>query len=163
MKLSRGAQRCLKLLRWYAAHFQEVFPYRSTIAKHLSVTSRQVDRYISELKKAGLVNVSQAGPQPATYQVVAGQNVEGMSKLRRSNVEASRRSPYIVSGTAEEIWHKFPMQTETPSPDVAGLLEWAETEGYPVGNGAELDVAEQAWKLRKGPGSAKALAKEAHA
>ena len=55
------------------------------------------------------------------------------------------------------------MQIENPPPEVVDLMAWAETEGYPVGNGAELDAADRAYKLRKGPGSAKALAKEAQA
>lgn len=163
MKLSRGAQRCLKLLRWYAAHFQEVYPYRSTLAKRLGVSIRQLTNYICELKKAGFVSVSQEGPQSASYHVVAGKNCPASSQLLPSKFPASRRSPYIVSGTAEEIWHKFPMQTETPSPEVAGLLEWAEANGYPVGDMAQLEAAEQARNLKKGPGSAKGMAKEAHA
>ena len=152
VKLSRGAQRCLKLLRWYAAKFSQVFPYRSTIAKHLGVTSRQVDRYISELKKAGLINVFQCGQQPASYQVFADKNVEAVSRLRRGYVEAGRRGPYNrVLGTQEEMRARFPMQTETPSPEVLELFAWADAEGYPTGNGAELEAAERASKLRKPP------------
>jgi len=151
VKLSRGAQRCLKLLRWYAAHFQEVYPKRSKLAAHLDCSPRQLDRYISELKKAGLVNVFQAGPQPSTYQVFAAKNGEATAKQWRGYGEASGRGPYRVAGTAEEIWRKRPMETETPSPEVLELFAWADAEGYPTGNGAELEAAERAYKLRKPP------------
>jgi hypothetical protein len=43
------------------------------------------------------------------------------------------------------------METETPSPEVLELFAWADAEGYPTGNGAELEAAERAYKLRKPP------------
>ncbi len=164
MKLSRGAQRCIKLLRWYAAHFQEVFPYRSTLAKHLNVSGAQLDRYIRELKSAGLLSVSQAGPQPASYHVVAGRNDKAMMKLRQSNDKAFGHSPFNrVTVTQEEMRARFPMEIETPSPEVTGLLEWADHNGYPIGDGAQLETAERAWKLRKPPAAATGHAREASA
>lgn len=158
MVLSRGARRCLKILRRYARRYNCVFPYRSTIAKELDVSPRQFDRYISELKLAGLVTVSQSGPQPANYQIDAGQNGEATSKLRRSNVEASRFAPYINRRiTQEEMRARFPMEVETPSPEVVGLLEWADANGYPTSDGAQLEAAERAFKLRKPPGIARSI------
>ena len=79
MDLSRGAQRCIKLLRWYAARFRDVYPLQSTIAKHLGVTTRQVGRYVKELRDAGLMSVTSGGPHSACYQVVAEKNVRSMS------------------------------------------------------------------------------------
>lgn len=164
MKLSRGALRLLKILRRYAARYDCVFPYRSTLAKEMNVSPRQLSNYIAELKRAGLIEVFQSGPQPATYQVVAAENCKASAKLLQSNGKASWFYPYMsLRTTQEEMRRRFPMQIENPPPEVVDLMAWAETEGYPVGNGAELDAADRAYKLRKGPGSAKALAKEAQA
>lgn len=65
--LSRGAQRCLDLLKWYSARFRDVYPLQSTIAAKLGKSTRQVRHYLAELKSAGLVDVRKAGPNPATY------------------------------------------------------------------------------------------------
>ncbi len=82
MDLSRGAKRCIKLLRWYAARFKDVYPLQSTLAKHLGVTTRQVGRYVKELRDAGLTSVTKGGPHSACYQVVAKENVRSMSGQR---------------------------------------------------------------------------------
>ena len=160
MVLSRGATRCLKLLRWYAACYKEVFPYRSTLARQLKVSPQQLDRYIRELKTAGFLKVSQAGPQPSSYQLLTDKNEKAMIKQRESYDKASRRHPYIVSVPQEEYRRRFPMQIETPSPDVVGLLEWAESEGCPMVTGADVIAAEDAYKRRKPAG--KAVAEEAY-
>ena len=82
MKLSRGAQRCLKLLRWYSARFSDVHPSQSKIAKHLEVTDRQVRRYLAELVRAGFLKVRKAGPYEASYLLLAKKNVRSMSGQR---------------------------------------------------------------------------------
>lgn len=48
------------------------------------------------------------------------------------------------------------MNVETPSPEIMSFLEWAEAEGYPMSNGAELAAAEDAYRRRKPPGKAEA-------
>jgi hypothetical protein len=152
VKLSRGAQRLLKILRRYAARYDVIFPYRSTLAKEMNVSPRQLSNYIAELKNAGLVAVFQSGPQPATYQVVAAENCKASAKLVQSKFPASAFHPYNNRRTTqEEMRRRFPMKIETPAPELVSLLEWADREGYPVGNGAELEAAERAWKLRKPP------------
>lgn len=157
MVLSRGAQRCIKLLRRYARRYKCVFPYRSTLAKELNCSLRQLDNYIAELKRAGLVSVFQSGPQPANYEVLAEQNCEANAKLVRSNGKASRFYPYMNRRTTyEELRRRFPPTVETPRPEVLSLLEWAESEGYPMATGADVIAAEAAYHRRKPQGKAKA-------
>ena len=53
--LSRGARRCLQLLRSYAARSGRAFPYQATLAAQLDVKPRMVRYYLAELKAAGFV------------------------------------------------------------------------------------------------------------
>lgn len=165
VKLSRGAVALLKILKRYSRRYDMVFPYRSTLAKEMNVSPRQLSNYIAELKKAGFLHVSQSGPQPATYQLLADENCKAIAKLLQSKFKASSRYPYMnLRTTQEEMRLRFPMEIETPAPEVLGLMEWADKNGHPTGNGAELEAAEQAWKLRKGPGTETAArVKVAHA
>ena len=50
---SRGADKCLRLLRWYASHHTKVFPGQKKLAQHLGVSDRQVRTYLAELREAG--------------------------------------------------------------------------------------------------------------
>lgn len=87
--ISRGAQKCLGLLRWYAVRFQAIFPYQETMAGRLGIGERQLRRYLNELVKAGFLSVAKGGQGPATYalqQAVenkphAEENVRSMSGL----------------------------------------------------------------------------------
>lgn len=69
-RLSRGAQRCLDLLQWYRSRFPRVYPYQSTLARHLKRKLRQTAYYLQELKQAGLIDVIQCGPGPAEYMLL---------------------------------------------------------------------------------------------
>ena len=53
--LSRGARRCLQLLRSYAARSGRAFPYQAKLAAQLDVKPRMVRYYLAELKAAGFV------------------------------------------------------------------------------------------------------------
>jgi len=118
MPLSRGARRCLQLLKWYAARFDDVFPYQETLARRLGVGVRQVKRYIRELVAAELVAVSNPGRGPNSYQVLVDKNVP--SKSPRSPLE--RKPPlYELNSnyrrkearclTAAEMWPEQPRRT----------------------------------------------------
>jgi hypothetical protein len=65
MRLSRGAERLLDLLRWYGARFRRIFTKQSKLAAHLKVCVQQIRRYLVELR--GLVTVYKCGRNPAEY------------------------------------------------------------------------------------------------
>ena|SRR5579864_553808 len=100
--LSRGAQKCLDLLRWYAARFGEVYPYQDTIAKRLGVTDRQVRRLLGELKAAHLIQINKQGRNPATYQLLPVENVRSMSG--RCSVECPVECPVESSASITECF-----------------------------------------------------------
>lgn len=87
--LSRGAERCLEVLRWYAARFRRVFVFQRTLAVTLGRTLRQIQRYVRELKQFGFVLVKKEGRGPATYRVVP---VENSAVPEKNVVSKSRRS-----------------------------------------------------------------------
>ena len=82
MRLSRGAQRLIDVLRWYGSRFQRIFPFQSKLAAHLNVCVRQLRRYVRELADALLIRVHRAGPHASEYELapeaVAG-NVRSLS------------------------------------------------------------------------------------
>lgn len=67
MNLSHGARQCLNVLRTYG---RSVFPKQETLARRLKCGLRTVNRYIAELRRAGLIEVSQRGPTSSQYRVV---------------------------------------------------------------------------------------------
>ncbi len=67
MRLSRGADRLLDLLRWYGARFRRIFPKQAKLAAHLKVCVQQIRRYLLELKRAGFVQVLSGGRSSAEY------------------------------------------------------------------------------------------------
>ena len=84
MRLSRGAQRLLDVLRWYGSKFNRIFPFQSKLADHVGVCIRQLRRYVRELVDALLIRVHRGGPHAAEYELapeaVAG-NVRSLSAL----------------------------------------------------------------------------------
>lgn len=91
MKLSRGAQRLLDLIRWYRSRFGRVFPFQKKIAEHLLVTCRQVRRYVRELVDAFLLRVHKCGQNSAEYELapeILTENVRSASGLRPSKVSS---------------------------------------------------------------------------
>ena len=85
MRLSRGAQRLLDVLRWYGSKFNRIFPFQSKLADHVGVCIRQLRRYVRELVDALLIRVHRGGPHAAEYELapeaVAAKNVRSLSAL----------------------------------------------------------------------------------
>lgn len=69
MKLSRGAQRLLDLLRWYGSRFQRIHPKQEKLAAHLGVKIRQLRYYVRELVDAFLILVRKCGRSSAEYEL----------------------------------------------------------------------------------------------
>jgi hypothetical protein len=69
MALSRGAQRCLDRLRFYARQTGRAFPFQDTLAVDLKRDVRTVQRYISELVDFGAVKVIRRQHHSAEYVV----------------------------------------------------------------------------------------------
>lgn len=67
MKLSLGARRLLNILRSYG---REIFPRQETIGRKLDWGIRTVNRYMKELREAGLVEVQFRGPRSAEYRLI---------------------------------------------------------------------------------------------
>lgn len=65
MRLSRGAERLLNLLRWYGSRFRRIFPKQSKLASSLKVCVQQIRRYLVELRD--FVTVHKCGRNPAEY------------------------------------------------------------------------------------------------
>lgn len=64
MRISRGAKRCLRLLRTFNG--EQSIP-QWLLAKKLRCSVRTVKRYIRELRDAGRIRVVMHGPKEATY------------------------------------------------------------------------------------------------
>lgn len=116
--LSRGAQRCLDLLKWYAARFRDVYPLQSTIAKNLGKQERQVRNYLTELKSAGLLQVKRDGPNPAMYVLLEQQptakNCRSFAAQIATLLPLKRRASISESSclTQERVWPRKPPTME---------------------------------------------------
>lgn len=66
--MTRGAARLLRVLQQYG---ERVFPKQDTLADRLGVGLRTINRYIHELKEAGLLAVEQRGPTSSTYSLIS--------------------------------------------------------------------------------------------
>lgn len=103
MKLSRGAHKLLKLLRWYAARFANVIPSRAKLAANLKVGVATIGRWMKELKTLGLVKVTLYGPNSAEYelsqvllqQLDAQENDRALIAQRSSNDRAKPSGHYM--------------------------------------------------------------------
>jgi hypothetical protein len=138
MRLSRKANECLKLLRWFAARFGDVYPKQETIARHLKLKERHVRNVLTELKKAGLVVIEKSGPRAATYKLLLPVRLPVFLPVKVPVY--GFRSLYNLHSatTSAEAWPK-PMGTATQnSPEMERVFQWAEEHGYKVKNGADL-------------------------
>jgi hypothetical protein len=73
VNLSRGARELLAHLRSYGS---QIFPKQDTLARKLDLGLRTINRYICELKKAGLLEVEPRGPSSSSYRVISQQPAE---------------------------------------------------------------------------------------
>ena len=129
VRLSRGAQRLLDLLRWYGSRFQRIFPFQSKLAAHLGVCVRQLRRYINELVNELLVRVRRAGPHAAEYELapeaLADKNVRSLS----GHCPVTARSSFItVSAPQTARVERKPPRSEDERFDRA--LEKLLAQGY---------------------------------
>lgn len=118
--MSRGAERCLALLRWYASRFERVYPKRSTLAKRLAVSSRSVDNYLRELKTCGFVGILQEGPHPASYHVLSAENCEASAKLLRSFSDPTYSYMSLSSNTQSSLASATPVERPEENPSLEG-------------------------------------------
>ena len=81
MRLSRGAQRLLDLLRWYGSRFRRIHPKQQKLADHLKVKIRQLRYYVRELIDATLLLVRKCGRNSAEYELLAGENCRSIAGL----------------------------------------------------------------------------------
>ena len=126
--VSRGAERLLDLLRWYGQRFRRIHPFQSDIAEHLKLTSRQIRRYIRELRSLGiLAAVRKFGRQAAEYifsdEWLAKQNVRSKSGRRpvydRSASGPDGPYPYSLIEVVSVPSNPAPAPTPPPEPMAA--------------------------------------------
>ena len=131
--LSRGAQRCLDLLKWYSARFRDVYPLQSTIAKNLGKKERQVRNYLSELKAAGLLQIKRDGPNPALYVLIEQQptakNCRSFAAQIAAHLPLKRRASIYESScfTQERVW---PEQPRKPPNSETAYMTTEETQRF---------------------------------
>jgi hypothetical protein len=148
--MSRGARRCWRLLDWYRRRFGEVCPRQQKLARRLGekgipVTERQVQRYIRELRVAGVVEVKRGGRGNPSYYLVdkfvelqwktaadVGSNVG--SNVGSSASSAAAASHTNETGSTEKCHHK--------------------TTGCLGVDGVEAKTVEQSQAVKKPPASA---------
>lgn len=68
LNISPGAIALLALLRSYG---QQIFPRQATLAARLGVGVRTINRHMSELKKAGWIEVHHRGPRSSSYRLLS--------------------------------------------------------------------------------------------
>jgi hypothetical protein len=81
MRLSRGAQRLLDLLRWYGSRFRRIHPKQEKLATHLKVKIRQLRYYVRELVDATLLLVRKCGRNSAEYELLAQEKCRSSAGL----------------------------------------------------------------------------------
>lgn len=87
MKLSRGAQRCLSQLQYYARESGRAFPFQDTLARDLKRDERTVRRYVSELMRYGALKVVRRQHSSNEY-VLSGEICGKSGKSVRSDVRS---------------------------------------------------------------------------
>ena len=121
MILSRGARKCLDLMRWYAARYEDVYPFQKTIAKRLGVKERQLRNYFLELKIAGLLEIRKSGPRSAIYHVVTEEN------CRSSAGQIAGQLPVFSSASISEL-SNVSENTDQSTDEPTDLYAQAQTE-----------------------------------
>lgn len=156
--LSRGANKCFDLMRWYAARFREIYPYQETIARRLGIKQRQLRKYLLELKNAGLLAIHKQGRAPAVYQLFADEKcrssagrvpVEASVSITEFNSNYKYKAGLPADFSAEQIEH----------PRVQAALRRARSRIERADNPAayEARIIREEWAAaagRHGPGAA---------
>lgn len=147
--LSRGAERLLDRLFWYAARYRRIYPHQSKLADGLKVSSGTLRRWLLELKRAGLLIVRKCGRNAAEYELqeaAIGQrfaqiNERSKSSLRTvdalsghyssSSSSISSRKPPCRKPPQMETYTEPPMQitSEAGRRDInPAWIEWRDRE-----------------------------------
>jgi hypothetical protein len=130
MRLSRGAQRLLDLLRWYGSRFQRITPTQAKLATHLKVKIRQLRYYVRELVDAFFLRVQKCGRNAAEYELsseaLADKNCR--SNAGRMQVEC-RSTPYTVSVSVPQRVERKPPQREDACTRLIRRLQAEELAG----------------------------------
>lgn len=135
MRLSRGGQQLLEVLKWYGGRFKRVHPFQSKLAEHLSVSPRQIRRYVRELADALLLRVHKYGQHAAEYELAPEAltaNVRSASGLRP--VQAAASSSMNISAPHTARADKKPPQRESICERMIRklLAEEAAAAGHPA-------------------------------
>jgi Helix-turn-helix domain len=95
--LSSGARRCFSLLASFAARSGQAFPFQRTLAMKLDCNLRTVNRYVRELRDAGILAVRKRQRSSALYSF--SQAVEDPAgRPRKPGVKPSGVVSNVVSG-----------------------------------------------------------------
>jgi DNA-binding transcriptional regulator YhcF (GntR family) len=92
--LSRGARRCLQLLRSYDGP-KGCIPFQETLATQLEVSVRTVQRYVRELTQAEEISVEKRQHSSAKYTIQTRQNVGSSVGSKAKNVGSKHSYPYM--------------------------------------------------------------------
>ncbi len=115
MKVSRGAMRLFDCLTWFGKRhgFDSIFPLQSTLARLLKCSVQTVLRWLSELKRAGIVVARKYGRQAAHYELsqetvqsrVTGKSERSAIGLREVGERSNRLGPFNSSNrTSRTAW-----------------------------------------------------------
>lgn len=150
-KISRGAEKCLLLLRWMKKKHGNVFPSQQWIARHFKVDLRTVIRWIAELKRIGQIQVQKRGPRSAVYKIVGSLSDLILSSRAASLLTESKSNKKEKTGRVLQmpkeprVSYTIPLGYEEP---VVRILQIAIKAGKPIGH---RDAARTAAALRSQP------------
>jgi DNA-binding transcriptional MocR family regulator len=115
--LSSGAMRLLNLLRSFAARSGAAFPFQRTLATRLGVVIRQVQRYVSELVKKGLIQVKKRQHSSALYFLLPDVASNVASNVASGYPVPIKRVPEECKREEQELVLKKPSVPEKNLPE----------------------------------------------
>lgn len=135
MSLSRGARRLLETLKWWYRKYGAVFPGQRKLAHALRVkATRTIQRWLSELAKAGLVTWKRRGYRRTNIYSISVScepkcRINVASVVTRSSLTVLRKeipSPLVIFGDFSRRW-----RSKKPKAKPMSLYDKLKAQGYP--------------------------------